>query len=159
MHHGQRAAVHCVMGMDYYGNNERIVNSDGQESTAGSMLGWGMIAEDYYTRYRRPMMLTETNFLDHGNGESVDWLHRTWHQAQALRGRGLPVIGYTWYSLTDQVDWDIQLREIRGNVNPNGLFTLDRKPRDVAGAYRQLSEGYGDSSLLRLVPRGLEGYL
>ncbi|MGH2355101.1 MAG: glycoside hydrolase family 1 protein, partial [Chloroflexota bacterium] len=44
----------------------------------------------------------------------------------------------TWYSLTDQVDWDTALREDNGRVNPLGLVDLDRKLRPVGHAYRQL---------------------
>ena len=55
-----------------------------------------------------------------------------------MRRDGIPVLGFTWYSLTDQVDWDIQLAEKRGTVNPCGLFDMDRKPRPVAEAYRML---------------------
>ena len=69
------------------------------------------------------------------------------------------MIGFTWYSLVDQIDWDIQLREIRGKVNPNGLFTLDRQPRDVAAAFRDYADNYGSASLFRALPRGLEGEL
>ena len=159
MHHGAQAAQHCVMGMDYYGPNEKIVGADGKDEISGLVLGWGEIAMQYFQRYRRPMMLTETNIDDHGGGETVSWLRQTWHQARFLRDQGVPVIGYTWYSLTDQVDWDIQLREIRGTVNPNGLFTLDRKPRAVAAIYRHLAEHYGTSSLIRAIPSGLEAML
>jgi len=31
---------------------------------------------------------------------------------------GVPILGFTWYSLTDQVDWDTALRENAGRVNP-----------------------------------------
>jgi hypothetical protein len=51
---------------------------------------------------------------------------------------GIPTVGFTWYSLTDQVDWDTALREQNGNVNPLGLFDLDRKIRNVGKAYKQL---------------------
>src|SRR5205085_7008851 len=44
----------------------------------------------------------------------------------------------TWYSITDQVDWDIALREEHGNVNPLGLFDLNRKIRAVGKCYKQL---------------------
>jgi hypothetical protein len=47
-------------------------------------------------------------------------------------------VGFTWYSLTDQIDWDTALREKNGNVNPLGLFDLDRKIRNVGKAYKQL---------------------
>jgi hypothetical protein len=54
------------------------------------------------------------------------------------RNDGIPVVGFTWYSLTDQVDWSIALREERGRVDPVGLYDLDRKIRPVGKAYRQL---------------------
>jgi beta-glucosidase/6-phospho-beta-glucosidase/beta-galactosidase len=121
------------------------------------MHGWGMNATEYYQRYRRPMMLTETNLNDRGNGESRDWLLRTWHQVQTLRHRGIPVIGYTWYSLADQIDWDIQLREIRGQVNPNGLVTLERQIRETGRVYQQLARAYGDEPVIRVLPPSLCG--
>ena len=51
---------------------------------------------------------------------------------------GILTVGFTWYSLTDQVDWETALREKNGNVNPLGLFDLDRKIRNVGKAYKQL---------------------
>ena len=71
----------------------------------------------------------------------------------------MPVLGYTWYSLIDQVDWDIQLREIRNVVNGNGLFTIDREPRDVANVYRELATHYGDSPLIETLPTGMRAPL
>jgi beta-glucosidase/6-phospho-beta-glucosidase/beta-galactosidase len=53
-----------------------------------------------------------------------------------LRNDGIPTVGFTWYSLTDQVDWDTALREQNGNVNPLGLYDLDRKIRRVGEATR-----------------------
>jgi beta-glucosidase len=156
MQRGRQAALHCVMGMDYYGNNEKVVQKDGGEVAPGATLGWGEIAMQYFQRFRRPMMLTETNAIDDGKGRAMAWLRRTWHQARFLRDQGVPVLGYTWYSLVDQVDWDIQLREIRGKVTPNGLYTMDRKPRDVAGAYRDLARDYACTPLLEAMPEGLE---
>jgi hypothetical protein len=55
-----------------------------------------------------------------------------------LRDDGVPVIGFTWYSLTDQVDWDTALREDNGRINPLGLYDLNRKIRPVGRAYREL---------------------
>lgn len=66
----------------------------------------------------------------------------------------MPVLGYTWYSLIDQVDWDIQLREVRMNVNENGLYTLDRTPRLVAAAYRDLIRRYPELPFLEDFPGG-----
>jgi beta-glucosidase len=61
-----------------------------------------------------------------------------------VRNDGLPIVGFTWYSLTDQVDWDSALRENRGQVNPLGLYDLDRNIRPVGTAYKQLIEEWRD---------------
>jgi hypothetical protein len=50
----------------------------------------------------------------------------------------VPIVGFTWYSLTDQVDWDTALRENNNRVNPLGLYDLDRRPRAVGRAYKEL---------------------
>lgn len=153
---GRSAAGYCVMGMDYYGMNEKLLQPDGEE-LSGAVLGWAAIAQSYFRRYRRPMRLTETNTIQHGDDHvGLDWLRRTWHHARFLRDEGRPVVGYTWYSLVDQIDWGIQLREIRNEVTPNGLFTLDRKPRPIAHAYKMLAEGYGGSAVIRAMPAGFE---
>jgi beta-glucosidase/6-phospho-beta-glucosidase/beta-galactosidase len=55
-----------------------------------------------------------------------------------IKQDGVPILGFTWYSLTDQVDWDTALREDNGNVNPLGLADLDRNLRPVGDAYRDL---------------------
>ena len=55
-----------------------------------------------------------------------------------VRNDGVPIVGFTWYSLTDQVDWDTALRQNNGTVNPLGLFDLNRNIRPVGRAYQQL---------------------
>ena len=48
------------------------------------------------------------------------------------------MLGFTWFSLIDQMDWDVALVNARNMVNPVGLYDLDRRPRPVAAAYRQI---------------------
>ena len=60
------------------------------------------------------------------------------------RTDGVPIVGFTWYSLTDQVDWDSALRENNGNVNALGLYDLDRKIRRVGSAYQKLIADWRD---------------
>jgi beta-glucosidase len=73
----------------------------------------------------------------------VDWLEKQWANVMQVRTRLVPVVGFTWYSITDQVDWDSALREKNGNVNPLGLFDLDRRIRPVGKAYKQLIQDWG----------------
>ena len=54
------------------------------------------------------------------------------------------MVGFTSYSLTDQVDWDVALRVKNGTVNPLGLYDLDRNIRPVGVAYRKLIAQWRD---------------
>jgi beta-glucosidase/6-phospho-beta-glucosidase/beta-galactosidase len=126
----------AILGVDYYEWNEKLIDSNGHAQTLGELFGWYAVAGQYYERYRRPLMHTETNRMDAREGPR--WLWRQWHNVQLIRRSGVPVVGFTWYSLTDQVDWDIALREPLGNVNPVGLFDLNRDPRTVGQAYKHL---------------------
>jgi hypothetical protein len=56
-------------------------------------------------------MHTETNFAEGPRGdEAVYWLWKEWANVLRVRNDGIPILGFTWYSLTDQTDWDTCLR-------------------------------------------------
>ncbi len=138
-----RLKSHCIMGNDYYETNEHNVSADGKTSASGEIFGYGEITRQYYERYRLPVMHTETNTRQGPNGdEAVRWLRKEWANVLHVRNRGMPIVGFTWYSLTDQVDWDTSLREDNGRVNPLGLYDLDRKPRPVGTAYKRLIQAW-----------------
>jgi beta-glucosidase/6-phospho-beta-glucosidase/beta-galactosidase len=125
-----------VLGVDYYEWNEKLIDGDGTPRALGELFGWYVIANQYWHRYRRTMMHTETNRVDASNAPR--WLWRQWHNVQLLRGAGVPLIGFSWYSLIDQLDWSTALREAQGKVDPVGLFDLNRDPRPVGLSYRHL---------------------
>lgn len=125
----------CVMGNDYYVTNEHLVHEDGSTEASGEVFGYYVITHQYYQRYRLPVMHTETNIAE---PNAVDWLRKEWANVHRLKQDDVPIVGFTWYSLTDQVDWDSALRENNGNVNPLGLCDLDRNLRPVGEAYRKL---------------------
>ncbi len=142
---GRRLKHHCIMGNDYYVTNEHRVSKDGQTRPAGEVFGYDEITWQYYDRYRLPVMHTETNIVQGPKGdEAVYWLWKEWSNVLRLRNDGIPVVGFTWYSLTDQVDWDLALREDKGHVNPLGLYDLDRQARPVGDAYKQLIASWRD---------------
>jgi beta-glucosidase/6-phospho-beta-glucosidase/beta-galactosidase len=125
-----------VMGNDYYGHNEKLLLPDGTLTYGEDVLGWYLVTQRYYRRYYKPVMHTETNTpFPHLN---VQWLWKQWTNVLRMRRDGVPVLGFTWYSLIDQIDWDTQLTEKHGRVNACGLYDMDRNPRPVAAAYRQL---------------------
>lgn len=130
---------HCIMGNDYYVTNEHRVWEDGRTQASGEVFGYDEITWQYYDRFRLPVMHTETNLAQGANGdEAVYWLWKEWANVLRLRNDGVPILGFTWYSLTDQVDWDTALCEPKGQVNPLGLYDLDRNIRPVGHAYKKL---------------------
>jgi beta-glucosidase/6-phospho-beta-glucosidase/beta-galactosidase len=127
-----------VMGNDFYRGNEQILLPGGRIEPAGDVFGWYIITKQYFERYRRPIMHTETNCLGTGERAAPRWLWKEFLNVRLLHAEGAPVVGFTWYSLTDQMDWDMALRDERNMVNPVGLFDLARRPRPVAATYRMI---------------------
>jgi beta-glucosidase/6-phospho-beta-glucosidase/beta-galactosidase len=137
LHHNLKH--HCIMGNDYYVTNEHRVSADGSTTAAGEVFGYDEITRQYYDRYQLPVMHTETNLNEGPRGdEAVFWLWKEWANVLRVRNNGVPIVGFTWYSITDQVDWDSALRQNIGRVNPLGLYDLSRNIRAVGRAYKQL---------------------
>jgi beta-glucosidase/6-phospho-beta-glucosidase/beta-galactosidase len=148
---------HCIMGNDWYQTNEHIIAADGSSRWAGEVFGYDTVTREYHARYGLPVMHTETNLVEGPNGDEAErWLWKQWAGVMRLKSEGVPVLGFTWYSLTDHIDWDVALRERNGRVNPLGLFDLDRNIRTVGRAYKRLIEAWrpvlsAQDSCLRLL--------
>ena len=135
-----------IMGNDYYGHNEKLLLPDGTLMYGEDVLGWYLITLRYYRRYYRPVMHTETS-TPHPD-LNPRWLWKQWANVLRMRRDGIPVLGFTWYSLTDQVDWDTQLAEKHGRVNACGLYDIKRNPRPVAAEYQKLIREFGQIAAL-----------
>lgn len=143
LEHGGRIKPYCILGNDYYGTNEHMVPAgDAPMRPSGEVFGYYIITQQYFNRYRMPIMHTETNLQD--AERAPGWLQKQWAQMVRLKQDGVPIIGFTWYSLIDQVDWDTALRENNGNINPVGLFDMNRKVRPVGEAYKKLVSQWRD---------------
>jgi len=148
---------HCILGNDYYLTNEHRVFADGHTEASGEVFGYSEITRQYFERYGLPIMHTETNMREGPTGqEAVHWLWKEWANVLRIRNVGIPTVGFTWYSLTDQVDWDTALRQRNNRVHPVGLYDLDRNIRPVGLAYKQLIANWRDvlpaSSMCLVVP-------
>jgi beta-glucosidase/6-phospho-beta-glucosidase/beta-galactosidase len=140
-HENQLLKSRCIMGNDYYITNEHMVHPDGSTSPAGEIFGYYVITHQYFRRYKMPVMHTETNITE---PFSVHWLRKQWANVYRLKQDGVPIVGFTWYSLIDQVDWDSALRNDDGIVNSLGLYDLDRKIRLVGVEYKNLITQWQD---------------
>jgi beta-glucosidase len=66
------------------------------------------VVEDAYRRYGLPVMVTETS----AKGDlrtRAEWMDDSIAALFALRRRGVPVVGYTWFPLVTMVDWAYRL--------------------------------------------------
>ena len=129
----------CIMGNDYYVTNEHLVFPNGHTQAAGEIFGYYVITNQYYKRYKLPIMHTETNIK---MPACKEWLLKQWANVHRLKHDGIPIIGFTWYSLLHQVDWDSALRDDAGNINELGLYDLDRNIMPVGEAYKSLIENW-----------------
>jgi beta-glucosidase/6-phospho-beta-glucosidase/beta-galactosidase len=136
-----QVSARCIMGNDYYATNEHLVLPNGTTRASGEIFGYYVITHQYYNRYKLPIMHTETNMKAPG---SEEWLWKQWANLYRLIQDGVPVIGFTWYSLTHQVDWDTALREDNGRIHEVGLYDLERNEMPVGKAYRRLISQWKD---------------
>ena len=81
-----------VMGNDYYGRNEKILLPDGSKIMAEDVMGWYQITREYYERYKKPVMHTETNTFDADVAPA--WLWKQWINILRIRQDGIPRAGF-----------------------------------------------------------------
>jgi len=118
-----------VMGLDYYPNSEWQLErtSDGiRQRRTETPIGLYGMAQAYYSRYGLPMMLTETSADGHPINREI-WLEQTVEDCRRLRTEGVPMLGYFWWPMIDQLDWDGALTHRIGKVHEVGLFNLRRQ--------------------------------
>jgi beta-glucosidase/6-phospho-beta-glucosidase/beta-galactosidase len=131
----KRAVGQRWLGVDYYPTCEHRVASTGRTTTSRGAMGFKRLATQYYQRYRVPIFHCETNRV---SPLAVDWLEKQWADVIAMRASGIPVTGFTWYSLTDQIDWQHALRVERNDLHAVGMYDLERRVRPVGQRYREI---------------------
>jgi beta-glucosidase len=115
-----------VIGLDYYPwSEERHLGP--RRRKVGHFRGLYQLAKDYYARYKRPLLIAETDAAG-SIEERLDWLEQTLTDCQRLNGEGIPVLGYTWWPLIDNINW--------------GAFRSQDTP-DNAGLYAMVKNDEG----------------
>jgi hypothetical protein len=106
----------------------------------------GAIAGGYWRRYRRPVMITETASAG-SLARRQAWLDGSVAAVRALRGDGIPLIGYTWWPLFALVAWAYRQggRPVADHLVQMGLWDLDgrldRRRTPLVDAYAALVAG------------------
>ena len=122
-----------LIGLDYYPHTEveLYTTPEGyyrqREPAPELRLGLYRAAQDYWQRYRIPLMLTETSVTG-ADADKLAWLRQSVADVRRLRAEGFPVVGYTWWPAIDHVDWDGAMLHQTGHVHPVGIYRLERQP-------------------------------
>jgi beta-glucosidase/6-phospho-beta-glucosidase/beta-galactosidase len=124
-----------VIGMNFYPQwSTKLLYIDKKGKLAFSETepeGGGFIEliSHYYDRYKVPIMITETSAV--GTDEIREhWLDSSVSMIKTLRGRGVPVIGYTWFPLFTMIDWRYRFSQepLENFYLELGLYRLNREP-------------------------------
>lgn len=102
----------------------------------------------YWSRYRLPMMISET--AARGKRRRA-WLDESVDAVRRVRARGIPMVGYTWWPMFALVAWAYRQggRAIEQHLEQMGLWNLEPTPggglrrveTPLVAAYRELTAG------------------
>ncbi|MDB5319258.1 MAG: glycosyl transferase group 1 [Phycisphaerales bacterium] len=145
-----------VLGIDYYPHSDWQLDKVGngvRQRRSETPLGLYGVGHAYYNRYGLPMMLTETSIEGKAINREI-WLEETVEDCRRLREEGVPMLGYFWWPMIDQVDWDGALTHRVGKIHEVGLFNLKRQAdgtlaRQATPLVKQYAEivGAGDEKV------------
>jgi beta-glucosidase/6-phospho-beta-glucosidase/beta-galactosidase/glycosyltransferase involved in cell wall biosynthesis len=122
-----------ILGLDYYPHSDwQLETKVGivKQRRADNPIGLHGAATQYWDRYGIPLMLTETSI----DGKPINreiWLEKTVDDIRQLREEGVPMLGFIWWPLLDQLDWDGAMTHRIGKIHEVGLFNLHRQPGGI----------------------------
>lgn len=104
------------------------------------MTGFESVLERYYTRYGKPVALTEVHIAC-TREEQLRWLAEAWSGMKAASARGIPARAMCVWSLLGAYDWN-RLVTLDSGDYESGVFDIrSSQPRPTAlfGAVKQLA--------------------
>jgi beta-glucosidase/6-phospho-beta-glucosidase/beta-galactosidase/glycosyltransferase involved in cell wall biosynthesis len=118
-----------VLGLDYYPHSDwqlDVYQGKVRQRRADNPVGLYGVANAYFNRYGLPMMLTETSIEGQNINREI-WLETMVDDTKRLREEGIPMLGFIWWPLVDQLDWDGALTHRVGKIHQVGLVKLSRQ--------------------------------
>jgi beta-glucosidase/6-phospho-beta-glucosidase/beta-galactosidase len=134
-----------VLGLDYYAHNQWHWREDGTGTNVSPQPPpLSELIVEYAERYRVPCLLGETN-LSGAASDRATWLKYTLEQCEVARDRGVDVVGYCWFPFIDSADWESQLTQCVGHIDPVGVVWLDddlqRRTSSMTASYTAAAGG------------------
>ena len=140
-----------LLGLDYYIHSEMewFWNEENSRPDIRPYnerpRGFAGVAEDYIERYRKPILLSETNIRGTVE-ERITWLKFMEEQCEEVAARGTDFRGFCWYPTIDSTDWANCCTKCTRIVDPQGIWLLDstrvtRHESELSRTYRALAQG------------------
>jgi hypothetical protein len=84
------------------------------------------LAELYWNRYRRPLMVTETASIGSVKRRQ-SWMDASIDAVRKIQSAGIPMVGYTWWPLFGLIAWSYRQghRPLEKYILQMGLWDLD----------------------------------
>lgn len=145
-----------IMGLNFYpqwSTHQLYVTRRGRvalRSCEQDGAGFTELIDLHYRRYGMPLMVTETSAYGQDDVRSA-WLGASVAAIKELRGRNVPLIGYTWFPLFTMIDWRYRYGQApaeRYRIDL-GLYTLNGSgsgPRWHATSLVEQFRGYARNS-------------
>jgi hypothetical protein len=151
------------LGLDYYPHSEWLWGERGSIVPHPSPRGFAAVARDYLARYAPETIaafsLAETNIRGSVR-DRCTWLRLMLLEcerfARRCREAGARFLRAGWYPFIDSTDWDTQVCQPNGRVDPQGIYWLD-EAREVRHA-SELSDLFGRLARGEMAPADLPAY-
>ena len=125
----KKVIKHCdYIGLNYYFSDRVYGYRRHNPNVRVSDMGWDMqpdyveySLERLYDKYQKPILITENGLADADDEYRQWWLMQTILAMQKAIDKGVDIIGYLHWSLTDNFEWN------KGFWPRFGLFSVDYK--------------------------------
>lgn len=149
-----------VVGVNYYPQHSTETFERGVTRSGGprdlrprhnaGVEGMEDVLTSFAERYGKPVFLTETSYTGTVE-ERISWMRESVTAIHGLRAAGVDVVGYTWWCITDMIEWTYRTgdRSAMDYLLPMGLWaleeesdgTLRRVKTPVADEFHRLASG------------------
>ncbi|MFL6450178.1 MAG: family 1 glycosylhydrolase [Bryobacteraceae bacterium] len=140
-----------LLGLDYYLHSEMEwfwSNDKGRADIRpynDDPRGFAAVAEDYVEKYRKPILLSETNIRGTVE-ERLTWLKFMEEQCEELVRQGIDFREFCWYPSIDSTDWANACTRCTKITDPQGIWWLDstrvvRHESELSHVYGALARG------------------
>ncbi len=130
-----------IIGLDFYYNNQWVHFGSRIQWEAPQDPRWmplSQLLKQFYERYDRPLVVSETSHLGIGRGE---WIREIGEECQQALEDGIDLLGVCMYPIIDRPDWDNLT-----HYHNSALWELEMKPG--VPSMRILCEHYAKDLLI-----------